>query len=52
VIESNRPAAGASAVRVPGDRSQRLRRENLAKGFITLDDKVHARLRALAGETT
>ena len=52
VIESNRPEAGASTVRVPGDRSQRLRRENLAKGFIPLDEKVYTRLQALAGEAT
>jgi LDH2 family malate/lactate/ureidoglycolate dehydrogenase len=50
VIETNRPTEGNANVRVPGDRSQRLRRENLAKGMITLDEKVHARLRELAGE--
>lgn len=50
VIETNRPAEGNASVRVPGDRSQRLRRENLAKGMITLDEKVHARLRELAGD--
>ncbi len=50
VIESNRPAAGSCAVRVPGDRSQQLRRENAAKGVINLDEKVFARLEALAGD--
>ena len=50
VIETNRPAEGNASVRVPGDRSQRLRRENLAKGMIALDEKVHARLRELAGD--
>ena len=40
---------GSETVRVPGDRSQQKRRENLAKGMINLDDKVHARLVALAG---
>lgn len=50
VIETNRPAEGNASVRVPGDRSQRLRRENLAKGMITLDEKVYSRLRELAGD--
>ena len=48
VIAANRPAADGSAVRVPGDRSQQLRRENRAKGVINLDDKVYARLCELA----
>jgi L-2-hydroxycarboxylate dehydrogenase (NAD+) len=52
VIASNRPLPGNAAVRVPGDRSQQLRRENLARGVIHLDEKVHARLRALAGDNT
>ena len=38
------------ALRVPGDRSQKLRRENTAKGYITLNEKVHARLIELAGQ--
>ncbi len=49
MIASSRAQAGVSAVRVPGDSSQQQRRENLRKGVITLDDKVYARLRALAG---
>jgi LDH2 family malate/lactate/ureidoglycolate dehydrogenase len=49
IIESNRAQGGASAVRVPGDGSQRRRRENVAKGVIPLDDTVYARLVALAG---
>jgi len=49
VLLANKPQANAGAVRVPGDGSQRRRRENLAKGVIPLDDKVHARLLALAG---
>ncbi len=48
-IALNRAAPGGTAVRVPGDRSQQLRRANLAKGVITLDEKVHARLVELAG---
>lgn len=49
IVESNRPTPGASSVRVPGDRSQQLRRANTAMGVISLDDKVHARLLELAG---
>ncbi|HTD91736.1 MAG TPA: Ldh family oxidoreductase [Burkholderiales bacterium] len=48
MIASNRPMAGNSAVRVPGDNSQRKRRENLARGVINLDEKVYARLREIA----
>lgn len=48
LVETSRPLAGSAAVRVPGDRSQRLRRENVAKGVIPLDEKVYARLVALA----
>ncbi len=48
IIAANRPAAGGSAVRVPGDRSQQLRRENRTKGVIDLDEKVYARLCELA----
>ncbi len=50
VIESNRPLAGANAVRVPGDSSQQKRRVNRGKGVINVDDKVIARLRELAGD--
>jgi LDH2 family malate/lactate/ureidoglycolate dehydrogenase len=52
VITSNRPQGDNSAVRVPGDRSQQLRRENMAKGVIPLDEKVYERLRMLADENT
>jgi len=48
MIASNRPMAGNSAVRVPGDNSQQKRRENLARGVINLDEKVYARLREIA----
>jgi LDH2 family malate/lactate/ureidoglycolate dehydrogenase len=48
IVETNLPMSGNAAVRVPGDRSQRLRRENLAKGVINLDETVYARLRMLA----
>jgi LDH2 family malate/lactate/ureidoglycolate dehydrogenase len=44
VLLANRAQAGGSAVRMPGDSSQRKRRENLAKGVINLDDRVHARI--------
>jgi LDH2 family malate/lactate/ureidoglycolate dehydrogenase len=47
VIVGNRPLADQATVRVPGDRSQQLRRENVAKGYIQLDEKVYARLLAL-----
>jgi len=52
VIAANRPQGGNSVVRVPGDRSQQRRRENLARGVINLDEKVHTRLRELAGDNT
>ncbi len=52
VVESTRPLTAGSNVRVPGDRSQQLRRENLARGVVTLDEKVYARLRVLAGDNT
>ncbi len=50
VIAANRPQSGGGAVRVPGDSSQQRRRENLERGVINLDDKVHARLCELAGD--
>jgi LDH2 family malate/lactate/ureidoglycolate dehydrogenase len=49
LVAANLPLPGGEAVRVPGDRSQRLRRENAARGTIPLDEKVHARLLELAG---
>ncbi|HTE15047.1 MAG TPA: Ldh family oxidoreductase [Burkholderiales bacterium] len=48
IVASTRPAADSSSVRVPGDRSQQKRRENLAKGVINLDEKVYVRLHELA----
>jgi len=51
IVAGSRPLAGHDSVRVPGDRSQRLRRENLAKGVINLDETVHARLAELATGT-
>jgi LDH2 family malate/lactate/ureidoglycolate dehydrogenase len=57
VLLANRPLAASggdvhksagSAVRMPGDSSQRKRRENLARGVINLDDKVHARILELS----
>lgn len=51
VILGNQPLAGEGTVRVPGDNSQQKRRTNREKGVITVDDKVIARLRVLAGES-
>ena len=50
ILEGGRasPTNSGGSVRVPGDRSQKLRRENTAKGYITLNEKVHARLIELA----
>ena len=46
-IEANRPLADVDRVRVPGDGSQQRRKRALQAGFVTLDDKVYARIRAL-----
>jgi LDH2 family malate/lactate/ureidoglycolate dehydrogenase len=46
-VEANRPLPGVDEVRVPGDGSQRRRRRAREAGVIALDDKVHARIRAL-----
>lgn len=48
-IQANRPLEGAGPVRVPGDGSLARRKASLARGTITVDDKVYARLQALAG---
>ena len=48
IIAANRPRADQGTVRVPGDRSQQLRRENRAKGVITLNDTMYKRLQELA----
>lgn len=43
-ISSSRPMADVSQVRVPGDASLRRRREALAAGVVTLDERVHQRI--------
>lgn len=48
VVETSRPAAGAPAVRMPGDRSQQARRENNAAD-VHVDRVVHRQLLELAG---
>jgi len=46
-IAANRPLAGTSKVRVPGDGSLQRRREGIAAGTISLDDRVYRRILAL-----
>jgi LDH2 family malate/lactate/ureidoglycolate dehydrogenase len=48
-IMANRPMQGVDAVRVPGDGSLARRKRSLAAGRINVDDKVYAKLQALAG---
>ena len=43
-IAANRPLPGRPAVRVPGDHSQQRRRQALAAGMVTIDDRVHRRI--------
>jgi LDH2 family malate/lactate/ureidoglycolate dehydrogenase len=50
VIESSRAMPGSSAVRVPGDRSLRRRKERLAGGVVNLDERVYERIRALCAD--
>ena len=49
-VAASRPVAGGTAVRVPGDSSQRRRREALAAGVVTLDRRVHERILELCGK--
>jgi LDH2 family malate/lactate/ureidoglycolate dehydrogenase len=46
-IAANRPMPGKPPVRVPGDRSQQRRRQALAAGVVTLDERVYQRILAL-----
>lgn len=46
-IESNRPLAGATRVRVPGDGSQKRRKRSIESGRIPIDEKVLARIESL-----
>jgi LDH2 family malate/lactate/ureidoglycolate dehydrogenase len=48
IIKTSRPAPGTREVRVPGEASLRKRRENTAAGVIHVDDRIHARILALA----
>ena len=48
-IGANRPLAGVSRVRVPGDGSLQKRRQNLAAGVVNLDERVYERILALCG---
>ena len=43
-LRANRPLAGASAVRVPGDASLQRRKEGLAAGIVNLDAMVYQRI--------
>lgn len=47
-IALGRPAAGAANVRVPGDGSLARRKAALAKGTVTVDERVYQRILALA----
>ncbi len=49
-VTSNRAQTHGGTVRMPGDSSQQKRRDNIAKGGISLDDAVYARLRELGGD--
>jgi LDH2 family malate/lactate/ureidoglycolate dehydrogenase len=46
-VAANRPMAGTTRVRVPGDGSLRRRKQALAAGVVTLDERVYERILAL-----
>ena len=48
IVSATRTLAGNARVRMPGDGSQARRRQSLDAGSIAVDDKVYARLVALA----
>jgi LDH2 family malate/lactate/ureidoglycolate dehydrogenase len=48
IVGESRPLADTERVRVPGDGSRSRRKQALQRGFITLDDQIHARLLDLA----
>ena len=52
VVEQMRPRPGHRAGRMPGDGSQRRRKENARSGLIHLDEKVHAQIVALANRAS
>ena len=47
-IAASRPMAGVSRVRVPGDGSLQLRKQRLAAGMVSVDERVYQRILALA----
>ena len=47
-IAANRPMPGKAAVRVPGDHSQERRRQALAAGMVSIDERVYKRIVELA----
>ncbi len=47
-IAASRPMAGVSRVRVPGDGSLQLRKQRLAAGVVSVDERVYQRILALA----
>jgi LDH2 family malate/lactate/ureidoglycolate dehydrogenase len=49
LIAANRPLPGQAAVRVPGDGSQQRRRQVLAGGTVSIDERVHKRIQELCG---
>jgi LDH2 family malate/lactate/ureidoglycolate dehydrogenase len=48
-VAASRPVAGAGPVRLPGDGSLVQRQRAIAAGFVSVDDKVYAKLLELAG---
>ena len=48
IVAESRPLAGADRVRVPGDGSQSRRKQAGERGSLALDDRIYARLVALA----
>jgi LDH2 family malate/lactate/ureidoglycolate dehydrogenase len=49
-IASSRPMEGHARVRVPGDGSQRLRKERLAAGTVSIDEREYRRIVELCGK--
>ncbi len=49
-IAANRPMPGKPAVRVPGDHSQQRRKQALAAGMVSIDERVYQRILALCDD--
>jgi LDH2 family malate/lactate/ureidoglycolate dehydrogenase len=49
-VAANRPIEGGTAVHVPGDGSLRRRKQALAAGVVTLDERVYRRILALCDD--